>query len=347
MWQMATDLPVVSIIVPLHNAEKYVRAAVRSIIDQKDVDLRTVELCVHDDASRDDSMRALLAAIDEYDVRGTLHGVAVSRSDVQGGCGAARNRAVAASSGRVLVFADSDDVMHPHRLANQVPLCLMHKNALVGANFERDPIGSTPRYESYHARLTTENLLAHAFRDCALVMPTVACHRAVLDKVGGFSEGDKVAEDLILVYEHLKHGGRLIKIPRVLVTYRYHDGMCSLLLTRQYLLRIRVKAFEALVLRFVEPSVPFLIWGAGRDGKNVFHALSAEGQARVLAFLDVDPRKIANTLFGKPVRLFSSLSGACFVGACVSLDRTDGAFERNVASLSHCLVPGVNLFYLI
>ncbi|CAG2063958.1 unnamed protein product, partial [Timema podura] len=43
--------------------------------------------------------------------------------------------------------------------------------------------------------------------------------------VGGFSESGKgTPEDLIFFYRHLDHDGRLIKVPRCLLVYRYHPG---------------------------------------------------------------------------------------------------------------------------
>lgn len=45
----------------------------------------------------------------------------------------------------------------------------------------------------------------------------------------------------------------------------------------------------------------FSIWGAGRDGKAFYNALSPAGKARVIAFCDIDPKKIGQ-VYPLPVR---------------------------------------------
>jgi hypothetical protein len=62
---------------------------------------------------------------------------------------------------------------------------------------------------------------------------------------------------------------------------------------RKLLLHLRVLAFEQAVLRG-DPSWsgPFVVWGAGRDGKDFVKALSKDVRNRVACFVDVDERKI-------------------------------------------------------
>jgi len=375
------DEVMVSVIVPMRNAELYVEDCVRGVMQQRGhVGLNRIELCVHDDASTDNSMQELLTALEKYRAVQLLARVVISRScnninnsnngnccfDSNSntnhpctyaeatattspvGCGAARNKAIARSTGDVLVFCDADDVMRSDRVSVLTVLALRNRTALIGSNFARVPTGSTTRYEAFHHSLDTSNMLTFAFRDMPIAMPTIACHRSVLKRVGGFEENNRfapnnpVAEDLELLYNHLAAGGKLIKTPHTLVEYRHHEQATSLSLSRRYLLLVRVAGFERVVLPHWES---FSIWGAGRDGKQVFQALREENKRKVRAFLDIDERKIARgTLHG--VRVLHFVHAQPPVAACVALDRTNGDFERNLQRVGS-LVPGQNLFFLV
>eukprot|EP00962_Isochrysis_galbana_P044970 scaffold17574_cov39-Isochrysis_galbana.AAC.1 len=61
--------------------------------------------------------------------------------------------------------------------------------------------------------------------------------------------------------------------------------------TRRLLLAVRAAAFERRVLRADPRWANFIIWGAGRDGKQFLAALSPAARRRVTALADIDPRK--------------------------------------------------------
>jgi len=53
---------------------------------------------------------------------------------------------------------------------------------------------------------------------------------------------------------------------------------------RKLLLQLRALAFEKMV--------GFVVWGAGRDGKDFVKVISAEVRERIVCFVNVDPKKI-------------------------------------------------------
>lgn len=106
----------------------------------------------------------------------------------------------------------------------------------------------------------------------------------------------RLAEDLRLFHSHLLADGllRLHRTEQPLVTYRHRAGASQSSQTpRKLLLHLRVLAFEQAVLRS-DPlwAGPFVVWGAGRDGKDFVKALSKDIRKRVACFVDVDERKI-------------------------------------------------------
>ena len=89
----------------------------------------------------------------------------------------------------------------------------------------------------------------------------------------------------------------------------------------------------------------FTIWGAGRDGRDFYKALSARAKAKVIAFADVDPAKVGTTYqyFEHHVPVVHFEAAAPPFVTCVALDRTGGAFEANLASLG--LEEGVDYYH--
>lgn len=129
----------VSVIVPVYNAEQWLDRCFQSILQQNYL-RHCVEISIFDDASTDNS----LLIIDKWKSRFEQEGFSVvfSRNlkpHLNKGCGYAKNCAVRQSSGSFLCFLDSDDVMLPERIETQLLAAKVHENCIVGCNFDRLP----------------------------------------------------------------------------------------------------------------------------------------------------------------------------------------------------------------
>ncbi|MFC0266584.1 glycosyltransferase family A protein [Kushneria aurantia] len=103
--------PLISVIVPVYNAEAVLACALRSLRDQTHDNL---EILVIDDASTDGSA-GLAASFAEQDARFRL----IRQSGNQGTY-AARNRGLRESRGAYFTVHDSDDWSHPQKIALQL-----------------------------------------------------------------------------------------------------------------------------------------------------------------------------------------------------------------------------------
>lgn len=108
------DGPLVSVIMPVWNAEQTVATALRSLFAQS---WRNLEILVVDDASTDDSWLALQSLAEECPDDMSLR---LIRHEVNQGAYAARNTALAEARGELLTCHDADDWSHPEKLARQV-----------------------------------------------------------------------------------------------------------------------------------------------------------------------------------------------------------------------------------
>lgn len=99
--------PTVSVIMPCHNGQRYVAAAVESVLRQT---YTNFEILAVDDGSSDDTPNILrsLAAADPR--------VITWSQSASGTAAAARNAAFARARGELIAFLDDDDLYHPEKL---------------------------------------------------------------------------------------------------------------------------------------------------------------------------------------------------------------------------------------
>jgi glycosyltransferase involved in cell wall biosynthesis len=123
-------------------------------------------------------------------------------------------------------------------------------------------------------------------------------------------ESLRLAEDLRFFHAHL-HANGVLRLHRTtvdpdkpLVTYRHRANQSqSSQTSRKLLLHLRALAFEKCVLQANTANMnpwsnenpnmgKFVVWGQGRDGKELVRALSTESRKRIYCFVDVDFKKI-------------------------------------------------------
>jgi len=100
--------PLVSIIIPVYNSEKYLAQAINSVQRQT---WGNIELIVVDDGSTDNSLKIAMNYVNDT--------VKVIRQR-NSGSASARNRGLAEAQGKYIQFLDADDVLSDNKIAEQV-----------------------------------------------------------------------------------------------------------------------------------------------------------------------------------------------------------------------------------
>jgi len=118
--------------------------------------------------------------------------------------------------------------------------------------------------------------------------------------VGGYRD-ESWPEDYDLVLRVLAAGGRLANTPGVpLLRWRVRPDRLSLESTAYSPEAFRRCKVHFLRESFLPGTRPVVVWGAGRVGKPLARELIQQG-IEVAGFVDLDPRKIGQTIHGAPV----------------------------------------------
>ncbi len=127
-----------------------------------------------------------------------------SQDGIGRGAGHARNRCsklrttpsvtrTTVTTSRFICLLDSDDIMHQHRVAEQVSVMLKlspqeRLSTILGCTFERIPQDSTWHYTNWANNLTDERLILERFREVTVLQPTWMMDRSRFDVLGGYIE---------------------------------------------------------------------------------------------------------------------------------------------------------------
>jgi glycosyltransferase involved in cell wall biosynthesis len=104
-------MPKVSVVIPTYNRARFLRAAVRTVLDQTFQDF---EIVIVDDASSDDTP-AVVASLGDGRIKYIRH---EQNRRIAG----ARNTGVSSSAGEYIAFLDDDDEWRPRKLEQQVQI---------------------------------------------------------------------------------------------------------------------------------------------------------------------------------------------------------------------------------
>jgi alpha-1,3-rhamnosyltransferase len=236
------QLPLISVVFPSYNHEKYVEEAVRSIWEQS---YPNIEIVVIDDASADSTPYILdnLSKISPMPMR-------VYRNETNKGPVVTVNRALKLSEGDFIALFASDDKFAPARFESQVRLFMNDPELLIvygnGCTFpERGP-GSRLHREKARQILSmdTGDILDYLYTNTSpFFLQTALIRRSLIMEVGGLDES-LAADDWVLniriFRELLRSGAHFAYIDEDLAYYRVHEGNVHKDFKRQSKLKIEV-----------------------------------------------------------------------------------------------------------
>lgn len=288
-------MPEVSVFMPCYNAERTLREALSSIANQTHPDFEVVAL---DDGSTDNTPRIL----NEWAQKDSRFRVL---SQPHRGIVAASNAGLDACRAPLVARMDADDRAHPERLLLQTNYLKAHpETAVVGslvAGFPEENVekGFQLYFQWLNSLITHEDICREIFIESPLPNPSVTFRKSQVIEVGGY-EDHGWPEDYDLWLRLYLAGARFAKIPQVLLAWREHPNRLTHLDSRYSLENfLRAKA-HYLAKGPARDRDAVFVWGAGMTGRRLSkHLLRVD--LPMVAFIDVDPKKIGKTLRGHPI----------------------------------------------
>ncbi|HFI0404451.1 TPA: glycosyltransferase family 2 protein [Streptococcus suis] len=127
MKNHVNDTPLVSVIIPVYNASQFIEETVQSVLEQT---YQHFEIILVDDVSTDSSV-SIIRKMMAKDKR-----ISLLENEVNSGVAIARNKGVAAATGRFICFLDADDLWIPTKLERQVAFALNHGHAFTFTSYQ-------------------------------------------------------------------------------------------------------------------------------------------------------------------------------------------------------------------
>jgi glycosyltransferase involved in cell wall biosynthesis len=194
--------PLVTVIVAVHNGERFLRSALESLYTQ---DYEPFEVVFVDDGSTDGS-----AAIAR-----SFPGIRYVHQENRG-LAAARNTGLSLAHGDLLAYLDDDDLIPPHKLRRQAEYLVANPD--VGCVLGRQEIMLEPGVDPPEW-LKRDTI----FGDLdGIPLVSAMIRTELLRDVGGFDPSYRYAEDRDLFVRLRQHGVRIEVIPEVLLFRRFH-----------------------------------------------------------------------------------------------------------------------------
>ena len=129
----------ISIIIPVFNAEKYIERTIASVEAQSYTDW---ELLLVDDGSTDGSVSVIEAYLAEHPE--TAAKTRLLTGEKSGSAAMARNRGLDAARGRYIAFLDADDLWRPEKLSNEMEFMRKQDAGFVYTTYEFGDADAVP-----------------------------------------------------------------------------------------------------------------------------------------------------------------------------------------------------------
>jgi glycosyltransferase involved in cell wall biosynthesis len=216
---MNESKPLVSVILPVYNAEKFLKKSVRSVTAQS---YKNLEIIIINDCSTDNS-GLILEQLQKKDAR-----IIILSNETNSGISKTLNKGIEKSNGKYIARMDADDICFNDRIEKQVSFLEENKSiAICGCSFIKiDENGKTVGRVIY----PTDDIVlkAELFFYCPFAHPAMMMRRTVLNETGLYQDYAP-AEDYEL-WLRIAEKFQVANLADNLVYYRTHSSNSTVVL---------------------------------------------------------------------------------------------------------------------
>ena len=206
--------PLVSVVIPVYNASKYLAKTLDSALSQT---YKNLEIILINDCSTDNSLE-IMRDYEKADFR-----IRVLDSEKNQGVAAVRNRGIQAATGEYIALLDSDDVWVEDKIERQLKLLKENNAQIAYSSYSFIDENDQP---IMHPFIVPEETTYKQMLKCNEIGCSTAIVEADLFKKHPFKK-EFYHEDYVLWMELLSIPVRAVGISDVLVYYRYSSGSRS------------------------------------------------------------------------------------------------------------------------
>ena len=214
-----SNLPLVSVIVPVYQVEKYIANCINSIINQT---YKNIELIIVNDGSTDNSIQI---------AKDLLNGAKVDYKLINQenkGQGKSRNVGLEHASGEWILFVDSDDLLSTQTIEILIKQAIETNSEIAISNFitVNNINEIIEKQDKYEAIVYSSSDLQKDFllRKIVILAPGTLYNKSFLDKYSLKFNDLKWSEDQEFVWRLLFHINKAVYIDKPLYFYNRHTN---------------------------------------------------------------------------------------------------------------------------
>lgn len=234
----------ISVIIPIYNAERYVSKCAESILRQTYSDYEVIFV---DDCSCDRSLETLHSVIEKVNERGVL--VKILRHDANQGVGVARNSGLRAAIGDWCAFVDSDDWVGERYLEDLVSESQLGDLVYAGVSYEKSD--GVPYVRKFKKRVFDVSEMP--VEDWGVLFSySFACAKLfdlnLIRRFGVQFSSLPLHEDTAFVFDYLIHAKRVCFTARA--EYHYRQDNTASATRKRYSSEIYIQISQGLLVRW-------------------------------------------------------------------------------------------------
>src|SRR3989338_10028386 len=214
---MKKNKPLISVVMPAHNVQKYIGSSIESVLNQS---FKKLELIIVNDASSDKTLD-IIRSFAKKDSR-----IKVVNNDTILNIARSLNKGISLASSNIIARMDADDIALPNRLELQYKLINSSKNiAVVGSDIVIiNSVGNEIGLRKYPE--SSGELKNCLFKYSPFAHPVVMFRKNVFEEVGGYNPKYSPTEYLDLWFR-MGMNYEFKSIPKLLLRYRLNEKSSS------------------------------------------------------------------------------------------------------------------------
>jgi glycosyltransferase involved in cell wall biosynthesis len=205
----------VSVIIPVYNREQLIEASIQSVYSQA---YRPIECVVIDDGSTDNSIRVIGNLKDKLDSK-DFHVICIEQDNA--GAPAARNNGIKNASGVFFQFLDSDDLLYPNKIKDQV--AVLHNQKEIDGIYGDWHHGTIEDHQLVKGE-KWEDQISQFYGGRVIHTLSFLFTRQMIEKIGPWDEDLKRNQEIDYFLRGLLADGNFEYLPSTTGLWREHDG---------------------------------------------------------------------------------------------------------------------------